>query len=145
MNRTVANGVVSGDHVRSGEDVRGRAGVMAFVLTLGLVLTACSSDDGGGSGDGSTTGSTGGGGGGGTTIVAQDFAFNPSSVDVSAGQITVTVTNEDSAEHTFTLDDDSSDTDLPPGETVEVTLDLTETVGFHCNIHPSMTGTLNVG
>ncbi|HEX5950078.1 MAG TPA: cupredoxin domain-containing protein, partial [Actinomycetota bacterium] len=85
------------------------------------------------------------GGGGGSTIVVQDFAFSPSSLDVSAGEVTLTVTNEDSAEHTFTLDDGSSDTDLPPGETVEVTLDLSSTVGFHCELHPSMTGTLNVG
>jgi plastocyanin len=128
--------------VRSEGDVRRHAGIVAFALALGLVLTACSSDEGGGSGDGSTTGSTGGGG---TTIVAQGFAFSPDSLDVSAGQVTLTVTNEDSAEHTFTLDDDSSDTDLPPGATVEVTLDLSSTVGFHCRIHPSMTGTLNVG
>jgi plastocyanin len=86
---------------------------MAFVLALGLVLTACSSDDGGGSVTARPRDRPAEAAGG-TTIVAQDFAFNPSSVDVSAGQITVTVTNEDSAEHTFTLDDDSSDTDLPP-------------------------------
>lgn len=124
--------------------MRRHAGIVAFVLALVLPLAACSSDDGGSDG-GSTTGSNGGGGGGGTTIVVQDFAFSPASLDVSAGQVTLTVTNEDSAEHTFTLDDDSSDTDLPAGETVEVTLDLSETVGFHCKIHPSMTGTLNVG
>lgn len=116
---------------------------MAFVLALGLLLSACSSDNGGSSGDTSSPAATGGGGGG-TTIVAQDFAFSPDSVDVSAGQVTLTVENKDSTEHTFTLDDDSSNTDLPPGETVTVTLDLSSTVGWHCSIHPSMTGTLNV-
>lgn len=118
-------------------------GVVAFVLALGLLLSACSSDNGGGSGDTSGPATTGGGGGG-TTIVAQDFAFSPDSVDVSAGQVTLTVENKDSTEHTFTLDDDSSNTDLPAGETVTVTLDLSSTVGWHCTIHPSMTGTLNV-
>ena len=68
----------------------------------------------------------------GTTIVAQNFAFSPSSVNVSSGSVTLTVTNKDSTEHTFTLDDGSSDTDLQPGKTVTVKLDLTKTVGWHC-------------
>lgn len=121
--------------------MRRRVGFVAFVLALALPLAACSSDEGG-SDDGSTTGS---GGGGGTSIVIQDFAFDPASLDVSAGQVTLTVTNEDSADHTFTLDDGSSDTEIAGGETAEVTLDVSATVGFHCEIHPSMTGTLNVG
>jgi len=120
--------------------VRRRAGTV--VLVLGLLLMACSSDDGEGSGDTSSPAPTGGGAG--TTIVAEGFAFNPDSVDVNAGEVTLTVENKDSAEHTFTLDDGSSDTDLPAGETVTITLDLTTTVGWHCTIHPSMTGTLNV-
>ena len=78
-------------------------------------------------------------------IEAEDFAFSPDSVDVSAGSVTLTVSNKDSTEHTFTLDDGSSNTDLPPGSTEKITLDLTKTVGWHCTIHPSMTGTLNVG
>jgi plastocyanin len=65
-------------------------------------------------------------------------------VDVSAGKVTVTITNNDSTTHTFTLDDGSSDTELPAGDSETVQLDLTDTVGFHCKIHPSMTGTLNV-
>ena len=95
----------------------------------------------------STPQSTGGGGGGATSaeIEAEDFAFSPDSVDVSAGSVTLTVSNKDSTEHTFTLDDGSSNTDLPPGSTEKITLDLTKTVGWHCTIHPSMTGTLNVG
>lgn len=124
--------------------MRRRVGIVAFVLALALPLAACSSDEGG-SDDGSTTGSNGGGGGGGTTVVIQDFAFNPASLDVSAGQVTLTVTNEDSADHTFTLDDGSSDTEIAGGETAEIPLDVSATVGFHCEFHPSMTGTLNVG
>jgi len=110
------------------------------VFALALLLAACSSDSGGGSGDNSGPTSSGGG----TTIVAKDVAFSPDAGNVSAGTVTLTVTNEDSTEHTFTLDDDSSNTDLPAGETVTVTLDLSSTVGWHCSIHPSMTGTLNV-
>lgn len=110
------------------------------MFALALLLAACSSDNGSGSGDSSGPASSGGG----TTIVAKDFAFSPDSVNVKAGTVTLTVTNEDGTEHTFTLDDGSSNTDLPAGETVTVTLDLSTTVGWHCTIHPSMTGTLNV-
>jgi uncharacterized cupredoxin-like copper-binding protein len=56
----------------------------------------------------------------------------------------VRVTNDDSTLHTFTLDDGSSSTDLPPGQTVTISLDLTKTESWHCTIHPPMTGTLNV-
>jgi plastocyanin len=64
---------------------------------------------------------------------------------VSAGSVTLTVTNKDTTEHTFTLDDGSSNTNLAAGSTEKIVLDLTQTVGWHCTIHPSMTGTLNVG
>lgn len=123
-------------------------GIAATVLALTLVLAACSSNTGDGSSPTSVPSATqtsSGGGSTSATIVAQGFAFSPDSVDVSAGAVTLTVTNEDSAEHTFTLDDGSSNTNLAPGKTVEITLDLSKTVGWHCTIHPSMTGTLNVG
>ena len=130
-------------------------GTVLAVAALALVTAACSSSSSTSTAPiGSTASmpstaptSTGGGGGGGVssaTIVAEGFAFSPNSVDVKAGKVTLTVTNNDTTAHTFTLDDGSSSTDLPPGKTVTITLDLTKTVGWHCNIHPSMTGTLNV-
>lgn len=133
-----------------------RGAVIVPVLALALVMAACSSSDGSTSGGTSTSqappttatsSAEGGAGGGGSSasITAQGFAFSPDQVNVSAGTVTLTVTNEDSVEHTFTLDDGSSNTDLPPGTTMTIRLDLTRTVGFHCSIHPSMTGTLNVG
>ena len=64
---------------------------------------------------------------------------------MSAGSVTLTVSNKDSTAHTFTLDDGSSNTALAPGSTEKIVLDLTKTVSWHCSIHPSMTGTLNVG
>ena len=92
----------------------------------------------------SSSGDSGGDGTSKATITVADFAFDPNSVDVSAGKVTLTVTNNDSTNHTFTLDDDSSDTSLPAGQTQTIQLDLSQTVGWHCSIHPSMTGTLNV-
>jgi plastocyanin len=125
-------------------------GRVMLVVGIVLVATACSSSNGGSGGGGSTGGGATGtsaapAGGASASIVAQGFAFDPNSVSVSAGKVTLTVTNKDSTEHTFTLDDGSSSTSLDPGTTVTIDLDLSKTVGWHCSIHPSMTGTLEVG
>jgi plastocyanin len=124
------------------------------LFAISLVLAACSSDNGGGTTTGggttATTGATGAsggttGGGSGTTITIQGFAFHPDTVPLSSGQTTLTITNQDSTTHTFTLDDGSVDEDVPAGQTITVTVDLSQTTGFHCKIHTSMTGTLQVG
>jgi plastocyanin len=56
----------------------------------------------------------------------------------------VTITNEDSTTHTFTLDDGSVDETVEPGATETVTVDVSASTGFHCNIHPQMTGQIEV-
>jgi plastocyanin len=120
--------------------------VVTGVMVAGLVLAACSSDDDGGeaTGSGTTDQATGATGeGGGTTITIAGFAFDPATIEVS-GETILTITNDDTAAHTFTLDDDSVDEQIPAGETVDVAVNLTETTGFHCTIHPQMTGTLEV-
>jgi plastocyanin len=119
----------------------------AVVLSLGLVLAACSSggdDNGGGSG-----GSGGGGGSGDVQLTIKDFSFDPSTIRGSAGEtLSIEVTNEDSTEHSFTLDDDSVSQDFEGGDggTVEVTLpDSAGSVGWHCEFHPdTMKGTIEV-
>jgi plastocyanin len=123
--------------------------LVAGLFVLSLVVAACSSDD-----DGGTTGTTGGatgstaatgstGGGGGTTITIADFAFDPDTITVS-GPTEVTVTNQDTATHTFTLDDGSVDETVEPGATETVTVDVSAATGFHCNIHPQMVGQIEV-
>ena len=119
-----------------------RRWIAAGLLIGALAFTACGGDDEGGGGEG-PTGGGGDGAGGGTAITIQGFAFSPSTVQVS-GETTITVTNEDTAAHTFTLDDDSVDQRIPGGASVEVTVNPSETTGFHCAIHPQMTGTLEV-
>lgn len=123
--------------------------LVVAALALALATAACSSNStapASASPAGTTSSAaTAGAGASSATIVAQNFAFSPNSVNVSAGKVTLTVTNKDATLHTFTLDDGSSSTNLTPGKTVSITLDLTKTVAWHCNIHPSMTGTLNVG
>jgi len=119
---------------------------IAGFLAVALVLTTAACSSSSSSSSSSTATSPAAGGGGNTaTITVANFAFDPSSVDVSSGKVTLTVTNNDSTEHTFTLDDGSSNTPLPAGQTQTISLNLAQTVGWHCTIHPTMTGTLNVG
>jgi plastocyanin len=125
------------------------------LFAMAFVLVACGGDDNGGTtGPTATTGPTGatgatatggggGGGGGATKVTIQDFAFHPSTITVS-GPTEVTVTNNDTTAHTFTLDDGSADLALGAGESGTVTVDVSETTGFHCRIHPTMTGTIEV-
>ena len=123
--------------------------LVAGLFVLSLVVAACSSDDNGGGttattgGATGTTAATGGGGGGGTTITIAGFAFDPDTITLS-GPTEVTVTNEDTTTHTFTLDDGSVDETVDPGATVTVTVDVSAATGFHCNIHPQMTGQIEV-
>jgi plastocyanin len=129
-----------------------RITLIGGIFAMALVLAACGGDDDEGETTGPTatgptaTGETnggGGGGGGGTEITIEGFAFNPSTITVS-GPTEVTVTNNDTAPHTFTLDDGSVDLALGAGETGTATVDVSETTGFICTIHPSMTGTVEV-
>lgn len=124
--------------------------LVAGLFVLSLVVAACSSDDGGGGGGttdttGGATGTTAetGSSGGGTTITIAGFAFDPDTITVS-GPTEVTVTNDDSTTHTFTLDDGSVDETVEPGATETVTVDVSASTGFHCNIHPQMTGQIEV-
>ena len=118
--------------------------LVAGLFVLSLVVAACGGDDDGG-GTTATTGTTGetAGGGGGASITIADFAFDPDTITVS-GPTEVTITNDDSAPHTFTADDDSFNVQIAPGATETVTVDVSQTTGFHCTIHPEMTGTVEV-
>ena len=112
----------------------------AALFSVALVVGACSSDD-------EPTGA--GDGGGGTadqTITIADFTFDPDTLTVPSGEdVTIEVTNNDDAEHSFTLDDDSVSQDVEGGETQTVTLNLTEGIGWHCEYHPdTMRGTVTV-
>lgn len=82
-------------------------------------------------------------GAGGASVSIADFAF-PAETKVEAGA-TVTFTNDDPTEHTVTADDGSFDSGiLAGGATFEVTLDQPGTIAYHCDIHPSMRGTIEI-
>lgn len=120
-----------------------------------LLAPACgddSDDDAGGASETTAAGSEGGGGAtdacaaadAGTAVTIADFAFDPDAVSVAGGGV-VTLTNDDGATHTFTSDDAGFDCDIPGGETVNVVVDAAAgEYEFHCNIHPTMTGTITV-
>lgn len=122
------------------------AWLSAAILSLTLVAGACSSDDGGG-GDVVDTG-TGDTGGevvpGSAVIGIADQTFEPTTLTVASGSTDITITNADAVDHTFTLDDMSVDETIAAGQSATVTVELTESSGFHCEIHTSMTGTLQV-
>lgn len=79
------------------------------------------------------------------TLTIKDFAFRPNTLSAPGGQqSTVTITNQDSVTHSFTLNDGGVSRDVPPGQTVQVTVPFpaSGTAGFHCRFHATMTGTL---
>jgi plastocyanin len=77
-------------------------------------------------------------------VTIQGFAFEPDTVEVSAGT-TVTWTNGDTTQHTVTAGDGSFDSGvLPPGAAFSRTFDAAGTFAYACAIHPGMTGTIVV-
>jgi len=119
--------------------------LLAAVLAATLVLGACSSDpDGGDSGTPETELEVGDLAPGSAAINIVDLTFEPTTITVAAGSTDIAITNADAVDHTFTLDDDTVDAAVSAGQNITVTVDLADSVGFHCELHRSMTGTLQV-
>ena len=127
----------------SSSRIRSASWLGAVLLSLALVAGACSGDSGDG-GDATETDAGGDIAPGSTTIGIADLTFEPTTLSVSSGQTEISITNADSVDHTFTLDDGTVDEAVAAGQTATVAVDLTESTGFHCEIHPSMTGTIEV-
>jgi plastocyanin len=73
-----------------------------------------------------------------------NFAFDPPSLDISAGT-TVTWTNNDSTAHTATGDGGTFQSgNIDPGQSFSFTFDTAGTFAYHCEIHPNMVATINV-
>jgi len=73
------------------------------------------------------------------------LSFSPNPASVQVGQ-TVAWHNGDSLTHTATADGGGFNTgNIAGGATsVPIAMGSVGAFGYHCNIHPSMTGTLNV-
>ena len=140
--------------------MRARGGMLVGVLVgvLALAAAGCGGgdDDGGGASATTaaettaapeTTAAAGGGGENEFQLVASGFAWDKTSLDMTAGaQVSVEVTNEDTAQHSFTFDEASVDEVVAGGEdaTASFTAPAAGEYEFRCKFHGSMTGTVNV-
>jgi plastocyanin len=137
-----------------------RPTLLALLNTAILALAACSSGGSSaapaasaapGASAPASSGSTGGGATCTTSTAAatvqvsmKDVAFAPASVTAKVGDV-IGFTNNDSVDHTATLDDGSCTTDtLKNGQSGALTISAAGTYPFHCKIHPNMTGTITV-
>jgi plastocyanin len=75
-------------------------------------------------------------------VMIQNFTFNPSSVEVSAGD-TVRWTNMDNTEHTVSGNTFTSGL-IPKGQNYEFLFAEPGVYNYECSIHPSMKGTVSV-
>jgi plastocyanin len=81
---------------------------------------------------------------GGNAVTIRGFAFDPAAISVAVGG-EVTWTNADPAPHTVAADDGSFDSGpKDPGGTFSATFDQPGTIPYHCEIHPTMKGTITV-
>jgi plastocyanin len=120
-----------------------RPALVATLLVAAAMVVSC------GGGDSAGSGASGGGGGGGggsvdVTIVAQDNTFEPATLKVPSGEVTVEVVNEGSNQHTFTSNELGFDTGtMAGGETATVTFTAPpQSTRFVCLLHEAtgMTG-----
>lgn len=96
---------------------------LALLLTAAL-LAGCGSDDG----NQASGTSTGNAGGGSVELVATEFAFNPSTVQVDeAGETKITLVNNGQVGHALEIEgqgiEEKTDT-IDGGKTAELTVDL---------------------
>lgn len=80
------------------------------------------------------------------TVLVQNFAFNPSTLNVKTGS-TVTWKNNDSATHQIVSNPNGNDFKsnlLQNGETYSFTFVKSSIYNYHCGIHPSMKGQIIV-
>ncbi len=77
-------------------------------------------------------------------VTIQNFAFNPASITVRAGD-TVVWTNKDPMGHTITGNNGGpSSQTINANGTYSFTFNNVGTFDYHCSIHPSMKGTVIV-
>jgi plastocyanin len=120
--------------------IRRLAPVTIALTALVLGLAAC----GGGENEAATTEgtATGGGGGGQTLEISADpggaLKFEQTSLEASAGEVTIDFTNDSSLQHNVTLDGpgvEDEGTDTISGSSTSTTLELQAgTYTFYCSV-----------
>lgn len=77
-------------------------------------------------------------------VVIRDFAFAPNVILIPVGT-TVRWTNSGAVDHTVTSDTSLfGSSTLGPGASFEYQFNVPGTYGYHCALHPNMTGTVIV-
>ena len=79
-------------------------------------------------------------------VTITNFSFSPTDVTVKKGT-TVTWTNNDSVQHTVTVDSGDDGPKSQPrasGQTYSFTFNDEGTFNYHCTFHPEMHGTVTV-
>jgi plastocyanin len=76
----------------------------------------------------------------------ENFEFGPETITASSGEVSLYVTNNDSARHTFTVDELGVDESIAPGQSKQITFDAEAgEIRFYCKPHdPGMEGELKV-
>ena len=76
----------------------------------------------------------------------ENFEFGPATITAANGEVSVYVTNNDSARHTFTVDELGVDESIAPGQSKQITFDAEAgEFRFYCKPHdPGMEGELKV-
>jgi len=79
----------------------------------------------------------------GSAVEIKNFNFNPTKVNIEINQ-TVVWRNQDNVTHDVVEDSGLFDSDLEPGEEFSYQFTEAGTYKYHCDIHPSMKGTIVV-
>lgn len=81
-----------------------------------------------------------------TTVTVSDFTYRPGCLAVAPGD-TLTVTNDDSIPHTFTVEGTNVDVDLGSDQAASVALNALApgTYTVTCRYHPQMAEGLRIG
>jgi plastocyanin len=112
-----------------------------LALATAATLAACGGSSGGGSSaDSFNDHGTKAVSGSSIDVEADNYYFDPSVITGQPGQqVTITVKNESSTEHNFTIKSQDVDQDIEGGkdETVTVTMPTSGTVSFFCEYHQS--------
>jgi plastocyanin len=131
--------------------------VLALLVAGAMIAAGCGGSNNSGTSGSETTSppaaapettapaaTSGGGSSSDSAAKIEGFAFHPGTIKVKAGQ-KVTWTNHDSATHTVTADDASFDSgSLAGGKAFSFTFSSPGTFKYHCSIHTSMVGTVDV-
>jgi plastocyanin len=131
--------------------------LLAVVLALALVATACSKKASGGGGGTITIagqkandhGTKDVAGASSVGLEQNNFYFNPTILKGTAGQkVTLDLSNKGSALHNFSITDQNVNQDVQPGQNAQVTVTFPQsgTLVFFCKYHQTlgMVGALEV-